>query len=107
MKSIRTILAGAGRSDITPPIGTPHLNWGAASHEVAAGVDMEIYSTALYLADGKSDLVIVNMDVATLPEELALELRHHISEQTGIDFDRVYLTWTHTHSAVLLHDTHG
>ncbi len=101
----RTIRAGAARSDITPPVGSPHLNWGAATHEVASGVDMELYSTALYLSDGETDLVLLNLDVATLPEDLALEVRQEVSSELTLALDRVYVTWTHTHSAVLLHDT--
>ena len=68
MSGARTIIAGAGRSDITPPVGSPHLNWGAATHQVAAGIDMELYSTALYLSDGASEVVLLNLDVATLTE---------------------------------------
>ncbi len=105
MTARRTIRAGAARSDITPPVGSPHLNWGAATHEVASGVDMELYSTALYLSDGETDLVLLNLDVATLPEDLALEVRKEVSAALALALDRVYVTWTHTHSAVLLHDT--
>ncbi len=105
MSQPRTIAAGAGRSDITPPAGLPHLNWGAATHQIAAGVDMELYSTALYLSDGASEIVLLNLDVATLPEELALEVRRAAAKEAGLSIDRVFVTWTHTHSAVLLHDT--
>ncbi len=105
MSGARTITAGAGRSDITPPVGSPHLNWGAATHQLAAGVDMELYSTALYLSDGASEIVLLNLDVATLTEELALEVRQAAAREAVVPLDRVFVTWTHTHSAVPLHDT--
>lgn len=105
MTARRTICAGAARSDVTPPVGSPHLNWGASTHEVASGIDIALYSTALYLTDGETDLVLLNLDVATLPEDLALEIRQEVAVALGLVLDRVYVTWTHTHSAVLLHDT--
>lgn len=105
MSGARTITAGAGRSDITPPVGSPHLNWGAATHQVAAGIDMELYSTALYLSDGASEVVLLNLDVATLTEGLALEVRQAAARESSVSLDRVLVTWTHTHSAVPLHDT--
>ena len=105
MSQPRTIAAGAGRSDITPPAGLPHLNWGAATHQVATGVDMELYSTALYLSDGTSDVILLNLDVGTLSEGLALDVRRAAASEVGISIDSVFVTWTHTHSAVLMHDT--
>ena len=41
------LTAGAGRSDITPPVGIAHGAWGAATHQRAEGVDMPFYATAL------------------------------------------------------------
>ena len=43
------LIAGAGRSDITPPVGIAHAGWGAATHQRAEGVDMPFYATALYV----------------------------------------------------------
>ena len=47
------LIAGAGRSDITPPVGIAHAGWGAATHQRAEGVDMPFYATALYVTDGE------------------------------------------------------
>ena len=48
-----TLLAGAARADITPPIGIAHANWGAQTHERAAGIDLPLTVTALALGDGE------------------------------------------------------
>ena len=61
--------AGAGRSDITPPVGIAHAGWGAATHQRAEGVDMPFYATALYVTDGDLELAIVDLDIGILTNE--------------------------------------
>ena len=66
------LIAGAGRSDITPPVGIAHAGWGAATHQRAEGVDMPFYATALYVTDGKLEIAIVDLDVGILTNKNAL-----------------------------------
>ena len=46
--------AGAGRVDITPPIGVAHAGWGAQTHQVSVGNDMPLLVTAIVVS--KDDL---------------------------------------------------
>ena len=50
---------GAGRTDITLPVGIAQAGWGAATHERAEGIDMPFYSTALYVTDSDIETAIV------------------------------------------------
>src|SRR4051795_6202916 len=46
--------AGVARTDITPPVGIAHLNWGSQTHVEAQGIDPAgMYATALVLSDGR------------------------------------------------------
>ena len=64
--------AGAGRADITPPVGIAHAGWGAATHQRAEGVDMPFYATALYVTDGDLELAIVDLDIGILTHEIEI-----------------------------------
>ena len=54
--------AGAGRSDITPPVGIAHAGWGAQTHQVSEGNDMPLYVTALALSNADLQVAIVDID---------------------------------------------
>ena len=90
--------AGAGRTDITPPVGIAHAGWGAAVHERAEGVDMPFYCTALYLSDGKREVAVLDIDICFLATDLDQEVRDAITRETGIPGDHVRLSTTHTHA---------
>jgi len=44
------LLAGTGRSDITPLPGTPQGGWGAQTHERGPAADMPLYPISIDLA---------------------------------------------------------
>ena len=78
------IKAGAGRSDITPPIGIAHGGWGAATHQRAEGVDMPFYATALYATDGDLELAIVDIDAGSVTNEIDAAIRVEVETVAGI-----------------------
>jgi neutral ceramidase len=90
--------AGAGRSDITPPVGIAHAGWGAASHQRAEGVDMPFYATALYVTDGDLEIAIVDLDIGILTNEDDAAIRAEVAEVANIKPENLRLSATHTHS---------
>ena len=90
--------AGAGRSDITPPVGIAHGGWGAATHQRAEGVDMPFYSTALYVTDGDLELAIVDLDTGIVVNRDADAIRAEVEAVAGIKPENLRLSATHTHS---------
>ncbi|MCH7984873.1 MAG: hypothetical protein IIC28_12995, partial [Chloroflexi bacterium] len=90
--------AGAGRSDITPPVGIAHAGWGAATHQRAEGVDMPFYATALYVTDGDLELAIVDLDIGILTNEDDAAIRAEVETVAGIKPENLRLSATHTHS---------
>ncbi len=91
--------AGAGRSDITPPVGIAHAGWGAQTHQVSEGNDMPLYVTALALSNGNLQVAIVDIDIGILTAAQDAGMRELISERTGIAQDNIRLSYSHTHSA--------
>src|SRR3954464_12783934 len=58
-------LLGVAREDITPPVGIYARSWGAAKHDVAAGVHRPLTATALTVrgVPGGSPFVLVALDL--------------------------------------------
>ncbi len=90
--------AGVARTDITPPTGIAHTNWGAQTHQRAAGVDLPLTATALALSDGVTQTVIVDIDTGYLWDGLATETIEAITTLTGIPAANIRLAYSHTHS---------
>jgi len=92
------LTAGAGRSDITPPVGIAHAGWGAATHQRAEGVDMPFYATALYVTDGELELAIVDIDTGGITNEDDAAIRDEVAAVANIKPENLRLSATHTHS---------
>jgi len=90
--------AGVARVDITPPIGIAHANWGAQTHQRAAGVDLPLWATALALSDDHETIVIVDVDVLYLWKNEAAAALDAVAVLTGLPKSHIRLSWTHTHS---------
>src|SRR5262245_40830009 len=90
--------AGVARAITTPPVGITHAHWGAQTHTRAEGVDLDLWATALVLADGETEVAVVDADLGGFPNELAAAIRTRIAELTGIPADHVRLSASHTHS---------
>ena len=88
--------AGAGRSDITPPVGIAHAGWGAQTHQVSEGNDMPLYVTALALSNADLQVAIVDIDIAILTIAQDAEMRDLITQRTGIPGDNIRISYSHT-----------
>lgn len=95
--------AATARTDITPPVGIAHANWGAATHEQAEGVDLPLWATALVLeTDQDEPVAVVDLDLLQLPTSLCAQVRARVSALAGIPRERIRISWTHTHSGPTL-----
>ncbi len=93
-----TLLAGVARSDITPPIGIAHANWGAQTHERATGIDLPLTVTALALGDGEHTSLILDVDCCWLWDPLYQQTLSAIIALTGVPEESIRIAYTHTHS---------
>jgi neutral ceramidase len=93
-----TLLAGVAGADITPPIGIAHANWGAQTHERAAGIDLPLTVTALALSDGEHVSLILDVDCCWLWDPLYQQTLAAVTALTGLPDESVRIAYTHTHS---------
>ena len=94
----RTLRAGTGRADITPPVGIAHVNWGARVHDRAEGIDLTLWATVLLLDAGDVRAAIVDLDTLLIPTADCTRLRALVAETIGTTLERVRLSFTHTHA---------
>ena len=94
-------LLGVSREDITPPVGIYARNWGAAKHDVAAGIHRPLTATVLTMrsASGASPLVLVALDLGwwkSVEDERLV--RSTLLETFKLDPARVMINCSHTHA---------
>ncbi len=91
------LIAGAAQVEITPEDsqflgGYPHVE------RYSTGVHDALWSSAIYLSDGETELIIVGNDILFVPNEQCSNARQRIEDQTGVPASNILISATHTHS---------
>ncbi len=93
--------AGVAKVNITPPVGFPQAGY-AGRDNVSDFIDDELYSKALVLDDGETEIVVVTNDLIRVTPQLTQQVRTAVYEQLGIAGDHVLLCASHTHFGPVL-----
>lgn len=88
---------GAGKTDITPPIGT--ILYGYAPGRPAKAVGDPLATTAIKVSSAGETALLITCDLAAINPELAARLRKLAGEAAGVKPENVVVNMTHTHSA--------
>lgn len=94
-------IIGIARADITPPVGIFARNWGAATHDVAAGVHMPLTLTCITFqaAADNMPLVLISADLGWWKSAAdERNLRHGILKTLSLPEERLMFCLTHTHA---------
>ena len=91
------LLAGTGRSDITPEPGGWQDGFGLRERP-STGVHDRLYVTALALACAGERALWLSADISSLTVERAESIRNRIAEETSIPASAIMLAATHTHA---------
>jgi len=91
------MLAGASKTDITPPLGTDLTGY-IARPGPSIGVHDPLYCRALVLGDRGTSCALIECDVLGFGVEYTRQVKHLIEKETGIPAGNVMLAATHTHS---------
>ena len=95
------IRAGASEIVISPETsqflhGYPHIK------RYSTGVHDDLYSSALFLDDGKTEILFVSNDLLFVDKRMSMEIREAIFQETGIPALNIMITATHTHSGPVM-----
>lgn len=107
-KSFDCLAVGVGRADITPknPIGA-HINGGGDPNRLAQGILDDLAVTCVAVTDETNKTVLFfHQDIHNpSAESFTNDSRKAVSEATGVPFENVYMSGTHTHSSLHPRDT--
>ncbi len=97
------LYAGAAQVDISPEdsqflFGYPHVK------RYSTGIHDKLWSSALYLSDGKTEIMFVANDIIFVSKDTAAIARKRIEEKTGVPAKNIMVTATHTHSGPITLD---
>jgi hypothetical protein len=90
-------VAGTARADITPPVGVDLCGYGARPGP-STGVRDRLAASALYLADGACELLILSCDLIGLRHADVVALRAEIEAGTGVPATHILVGCSHTHA---------
>src|SRR3954462_10686648 len=90
------LLAGAGRSDVTPPTGFYTMGY-VRSDAVARGQHTRLYARALVLEQGGRKLALVATDLGFTPGGMTVEVGKRLAAR-GFDERNIVISASHTHS---------
>jgi len=98
-----SLIAGAATVDITPD-GSPFLFGYPHVERFATGVHDPLLSSALFLSDGQTPLLLIANDVIFISKETARRVRDRIESEISIPASQTMITATHTHSGPMTAD---
>jgi len=102
LSSIAQIRVGVGKTDITPPLGTPLE--GYYIERLATNVHDPLYARAMVVADGTNTLVLVIADIIDVAPAAFPAARVRIQEDFGIPASNIVISATHTHTGPVITD---
>ena len=92
------IQVGFGKSEITPPSGTPLAGYGKRRGKPSTGVHDPIYSRAIALTKESQTFVLVSADLVLIDAKMRKEVLEKLQKQHALPAENFLLMATHTHS---------
>ena len=89
--------AGAGKVEITPPVGV-YLAGGLQKRK-ADVVGSPLYAKALILDNGEKQIGFLALDILVVDKETIACAGEIIKAQTGMNIENIMVSASHTHSA--------
>ena len=101
----KTLNVGVGRADISPAVGT----WltGYAPARRAEIINDPLHLTAFAFEQDGVRAIVATADTCVIEDAFSAEVRRAMSEASGVPFEKIILSATHTHSGPALFDTPG
>ena len=92
------LVAGVGKAEITPPVGTPLAGYGARAGKPSTGVHDPTEARALIIDNGVEKVAFVSVDHLGYDHAMVERIRSIASAATEIKPDRIFVMSSHTHA---------
>lgn len=96
--STPTLLAGTGRTIITPPLTAPHASWGAQTHVLPEGIDQDLIATLLVVTDGTETAAFCELEIVVISRAESDAIRAAVAAELGIAPAQVRASVSHNHA---------
>jgi len=90
------LLLGVAREDITPKVGGRLFGYNPNIYSTAIHDNLQL--TAFAFSYEETKVLMINATICVICNPISDELRRELSAQTGIPFENILLSSTHTHS---------
>jgi hypothetical protein len=92
------LMAGVGKSDITPTIGTPLAGYGGRLGKPSTGVHDPTEARALIIDNGTEKIAFLSVDHLGFDHGMVERVRAIAAEATHIQPDHIFVMSSHTHA---------
>lgn len=92
------LMAGAAKTDITPPIGTPLAGYGGRMGKPSTGAHDPTEARALVIDNGAARIAFLSVDHLGFDHAMVERIRLLAREATGIAPENVFVMSSHTHA---------
>lgn len=93
----QTLYAGVAQLNITPQVGYPHYR------DFGTAIDDSLFVKSLVFRQGGQQWALAICDLLWIERELSAEVRVSVAEKTGIPYENILLSATHTHTGPAYH----
>ncbi len=98
-ENTRPLLAGYGRAEITPPLGTRMFGWGGRDEDHGCdAIHDNLFVRSLWLEQGAEKALIMGFDLLFFSRDVADRLRGAVARRFGLESRQIFLNTSHTHS---------
>src|SRR5712692_3696395 len=94
---LAVVEAGVGKTDLTPPIGTPLAGYGARAGGPSTGVHDPLEARALILSSGAEKVAFVTVDHLGFDHAMVDRVRA-AAGKSGVTADHIFVLSSHTHA---------
>lgn len=93
-----TPYAGIGKTEITPPLGTPSAGYNERKGEGMEGVHDPLLAIALFIDNGEKKIVFCSVDHLGFTYEMVQEITKKIHNHPQLKECEIFVASSHTHS---------
>lgn len=93
-----TLEVGIGKTEITPPLGTPSAGYASRNGEGMEGVHDPLLAIALFLDNGEQQIVFCSADHLGFTAEMVQQVIQKVQTHKALANCSIYIGSSHTHS---------
>lgn len=92
------LTVGIGKTDITPPAGTPSAGYAERKGQGMQGTHDPLSAIALFIDNGEKKIVLCSVDHLGFTYEMVQEISRQVQSQPELAKCEIYIASSHTHS---------